>query len=219
MAVGSEPTFRPEGKYDESLAAVRTALERHTPSELGVSFNGGKDSMVMLRLLLDAAGVAVVRQMRFFVFDHADEFDELRAFRARVCAEHGIALATVVGDMKQGLWAVQKEHGIAGAFIGVRRADPSGKWMTGLVSKTTEGWAPLTLIAPVLQWDYSEVWEFTRGAGVPYCSLYAEGYTSLGSKAQTVPNPALFSAKEQRFLPAWELRDGQLERDNRRTRL
>lgn len=39
--------------------------------------------------------------------------------------------------------------------------------------------------------DYGHVWHFLRTFNLPYCSLYDQGYTSLGDKSTTFPNPLL----------------------------
>jgi 3'-phosphoadenosine 5'-phosphosulfate sulfotransferase (PAPS reductase)/FAD synthetase len=46
-------------------------------------------------------------------------------------------------------------------------------------------------ISPILRWDYAAVWNCLRGADLAFCSLYAQGYTSLGLRSTSVPNPAL----------------------------
>lgn len=39
--------------------------------------------------------------------------------------------------------------------------------------------------------EYGHVWHFLRTFNLPYCSLYEQGYTSLGKQSLTRPNPAL----------------------------
>lgn len=85
-------------------------------------------------------------------------------------------------------------------------------------------------VNPILDWTYGDVWRFLRYFDLPYCSLYdrgaprdapsqprrsfCAGYTSLGSKSNTHPNPAL-RVDSGGYLPAYELRDFSLERAGR----
>ena len=65
-----------------------------------------------------------------------------------------------------------------------------------------------------------DVWAFLLTCKVKYCSLYDQGYTSIGSIHDTVPNALLSvnntsSSKEKLFKPAYLLSDGRLERAGR----
>ena len=114
------------------------------------------------------------------------------------------------------MWELHRRHGIDAAVVGMRKADPSGAWLKNPVTRCTEGWPPMTLFLPILDWDVTEVWDYTLARQVPYCSLYARGFTSLGSRHETAPNPALKDATSPNgFLPAWHLRDTDLERASR----
>ncbi|KAL6987353.1 FAD synthase [Sarracenia purpurea var. burkii] len=74
-------------------------------------------------------------------------------------------------------------------------------------------------VNPILDWSYRDVWAFLLTCKVQYCSLYGQGYTSIGSIHDTVPNALLCikssdNSKEQ-FRPAYLLSDGRLERAGR----
>lgn len=195
----------------------RDGVTTHGVNRIAVSFNGGKDSMVMLQLIIDAIGLDTARKLTYFVFDNPDDFDELRAFRDMQVKTHGLKLITVARDMKEGLWQLHRDLGLSAAFLGVREDDPSGKWITAHATPCTEGWPPMTLFCPVLRWKYADVWAYTHERSVPFCTLYADGYTSLGSKQHTVPNPALYDTTTESHRPAWMLNDGSQERCNRAT--
>jgi FAD synthetase len=130
-------------------------------------------------------------------------------------------------------------------FVGTRRTDPHGADLTPR-KQTDPGWPEVERIQPILDWSYQDVWSFLRCPlfavnqdeihdekgnewgqtyGVPYCSLYDEGYTSLGSTYNTFPNPILDTRKgepiderdrhKHRWLPAYRLEDESQERAGR----
>ncbi|KAH7882928.1 hypothetical protein F5I97DRAFT_1900618 [Phlebopus sp. FC_14] len=79
---------------------------------------------------------------------------------------------------------------IQAILIGTRRTDPHGASLTHR-NMTDPGWPSFERINPIINWSYSDVWIFLRKLNVPYCRLYDQGYTSLGSTYNTHPNPAL----------------------------
>lgn len=271
-----------------SREIIQTGFDTHgsTPStpRIGISFNGGKDSVVMLQLILDTVGCRVVQQQTIvFFLEEAHEFPELIAFRTW-CLTHptspyvGLKFVSVPlspqGGPPQALrWLLQQHPSLEAVFLGTRVDDPSAKWQGAPVAPTTAGWPRLVRYCPVFHWKYSQIWAFTLGppslfvqrataasgllpvAGddvdktheadtkkvpkesktmeaerkrppLPFCSLYAEGYTSLGSPLETRKNRSLLlvdSGREVSFdderglpaSPAWELKDHETERSGR----
>jgi len=86
-------------------------------------------------------------------------------------------------------------------------------------------------VNPILDWNYGLVWHFLRLFKFPYCSLYDQGYTSLGTVEDTYPCPALavnrgnehsndetdgmVNSNLPKFWPAYMLRDWEQERAGR----
>ncbi|CBQ68584.1 conserved hypothetical protein [Sporisorium reilianum SRZ2] len=157
---------------------------------------------------------------------------------------------------------VVKPRDIRAIFVGTRRDDPHGPQLAPR-SWTDNDWPRVERIHPILDWTYQDVWRFLRCAhlasseaalamprqllaercgtagagaqGVPYCLLYDQGYTSLGSTYNTRPNPELRvgsgddsagaagdeavlvgdGTAKGRWRPAYMLQDGGLERAGR----
>ncbi|KAF8065067.1 hypothetical protein FPV67DRAFT_1501356 [Lyophyllum atratum] len=106
-------------------------------------------------------------------------------------------------DMREALQVYKdKFPHITAVFIGTRRSDPHGGRLSHR-NMCDEGWPRFERINPVINWSYIEVWTFLRCLKVPYCPLYDQGYTSLGSTFNTFPNPALLieSPSSQRDDP------------------
>ncbi|KAI9056284.1 adenine nucleotide alpha hydrolases-like protein [Trametes sanguinea] len=79
---------------------------------------------------------------------------------------------------------------IEAILIGTRRGDPHGATL-GYRNPTDPGWPSFVRVNPIINWSYADVWAYLKRFDVPYCSLYDQGYTSLGSTYNTFPNPAL----------------------------
>ncbi|KAI8989630.1 hypothetical protein BD414DRAFT_484741 [Trametes punicea] len=79
---------------------------------------------------------------------------------------------------------------IEAILIGTRRGDPHGATL-GFRNLTDPGWPQFVRVNPIINWSYADVWAYLKKFDVPYCSLYDQGYTSLGSTYNTFPNPAL----------------------------
>lgn len=79
---------------------------------------------------------------------------------------------------------------------------------------TDNGWPDFLRVHAILHWNYHEIWEYIRQENVPYCKLYDEGYTSLGDKSNTRPNPRLVGPGGVRS-PAHSLTDPAEERESR----
>jgi len=83
---------------------------------------------------------------------------------------------------RAGRWCceVYKEHGGDGKVkvIGVRieeSARRAGLWK--IVNKNIRGGL---IVAPIAYWTEKDVWDFHKLRGLPYCSLYDEGFKRLG---------------------------------------
>lgn len=120
-------------------------------------------------------------------------------------------------------------------FLGVRTNDPHGSTLS-VRSPCDPGWPPLLRVHPILDWSYTDVWAFLRCPalgtpaaryppciggggthGVPYCVLYDQGFTSLGSMHNTCPNPCLAQDHGAApYRPAYMLADATQERAGRR---
>ena len=74
-------------------------------------------------------------------------------------------------------------HGL----LAVCRGDPNA-YGQEVFCPSSADWPPFMRVNPILDWSYSDVWTFLRATRVPYCSLYDEGYTSIGAINNTVPN-------------------------------
>ncbi|KAJ7392736.1 FAD1 flavin adenine dinucleotide synthetase [Desmophyllum pertusum] len=84
------------------------------------------------------------------------------------------------------------------------------------ISETTQRLAALYESKSNLDWHHADVWSMIRECDIPYCCLYDEGYTSLGSTHNTTPNPALkYEDGSNKYKPAYMLEDGHLERAGR----
>ncbi len=84
----------------------------------------------------------------------------------------------------------------------------------GIYAPSSHYMPPFLRVNPILDWNYGQVWHFLRTFQLPYCKLYDDGYTSLGTVKDTLPCPALKKDNDE-YWPAYMLRDWDQERAGR----
>jgi len=194
--------------------AIRSALNTldhayrlYGPNSVVCSFNGGKDAVVILHLVravhakyYNSTGEDPMRP-RAVYFNNDNEFSEVTSFLEEsvnlydldmVAFENGVGFGT-------GLDILVKNNLIQGvtdtvmpmAFVlGTRESDPNAVGQDSFCP-SSHWMPPFMRVNPILDWNYGLVWHFLRLFKLPYCSLYDQGYTSLGTTKDTNPCPAL----------------------------
>lgn len=209
---------RLQSLFEESTQIIQDTFRRFPPAEIGVAFNGGKDSIVMFELLRAVVAPEVLTQCCIFTVELRDEFEELREFRVwymQVVAR-GLPLVheEVTDDMRLSLWKLTERRPLKAVFMGTRQSDPHGRYQKGAVEKTTAGWPDFLRTCPLFHWTVDDVWAYTRIMRVPQCNLYECGYSSLGNVSSTRRNP-LLQQPDGTFKPAWVLKGDSAERSGR----
>lgn len=220
---------RLQTKYNNATYVIQRALALYSIEEVAFSFNGGKDSTVLLHLLRagyflhkkgqnNANGDLKDFPIRTIYFESPSVFPEINSFTYDTAATYGLQIDTICTDFKSGLEALLKNNPIRAIFLGVRIGDPTAVGQEQF-SPSSPGWPPFMRVNPILDWSYRDVWAFLLTCKVNYCSLYDQGYTSIGSIYDTVPNSLLsISSSSNKFKPAYLLTDGRLERAGRAKR-
>nr|XP_016438579.1 PREDICTED: FAD synthase-like [Nicotiana tabacum] len=219
-------------KYSNAISVIKRAFALYSIQEVALSFNGGKDSTVLLHLL--RAGYFLHRAeescsqdvvdgentfpIRTIYFESASAFPEINSFTYEAAATYNLQMDIIRLDFKSGLEALLKANPIRAIFLGVRIGDPTAVGQEQF-SPSSPGWPAFMRVNPILDWSYRDVWAFLLACKVRYCSLYDQGYTSIGSIHDTVPNALLCISdsnnSEEKFKPAYLLPDGRLERAER----
>ncbi|KAI0490089.1 phosphoadenosine phosphosulfate reductase [Xylaria cf. heliscus] len=217
-----------QARVREAVGVVDEAFQHYEPQEISISYNGGKDCLVLLIIILASLAHRIPPpsknqpsklpngssnpqrfpekfQAVYIVSSHP--FSEIDDFVVSSSAEYQLEVTRYELGMKQGLEAYLADHpDIKAIFVGTRRTDPHGEKLTHF-DPTDGGWPDFMRVHPVIDWHYAEIWAFIRHLEIPYCPLYDQGYTSLGGTKDTQPNPSLKKHDKNGvgFLPAYEL--------------
>ncbi|XP_063722459.1 FAD synthase-like [Symsagittifera roscoffensis] len=203
------------------VSLIEKALQEHGPNNVVLSFNGGKDCTLLLHMY-----EAVLRKhfptekANLLFIETAESFEELENFieatkkRYSIGGYYHIKSSNII----EGLKKLNKDSpNIYAIILGTRSTDPGGK-NAAEFQPCDPQYGNFLRVNPILNWRYSEVWNIIRTLQIPYCILYDQGYTSLGSKSRTKKNPELFVetiGKRDVYNPAYLLKAEETERCSR----
>ncbi|XP_033170544.1 FAD synthase isoform X1 [Drosophila mauritiana] len=233
MEPTAEDRLAIEKRQNKAFAFFTETLQIYGVEELIFCFNGGKDCTVLLDLLMRYLRQENISSgdIPMLYIKSGDSFPEIDEFVERCVRNYRVQLVQYEGTLKEALTHMSADMPrIRAVFVGSRNTDPYCQHLAPM-QPTDNDWPPMMRLNPLLEWTYHDVWHYIHLNSVPYCSLYDRGYTSIGNRSNTVPNPqlrrtdaecvcgansdAVCSCVSGGYRPAWELQDATMERAGR----
>lgn len=168
MAVRESDDRRLKTKYKNAIYVIQRAFALYSVDEVAFSFNGGKDSTVLLHLLRagyylhkaekigcnrDLMDGEIAFPIRTIYFESASAFPEINSFTYETAKSYGLQMEIIRLDFKAGLEALLKSKPIRAIFLGVRIGDPTAVGQEQF-SPSSPGWPPFMRVNPILDWSY-----------------------------------------------------------------
>ncbi|GMH52913.1 hypothetical protein TrST_g3861 [Triparma strigata] len=222
----------------KALETLSHSYRLYGPTLTISSYNGGKDAVVIMNLHR-AAHAHYIRSglsdptsspspplpsPRCVYFHNPSEFPEILDLLSSTSSSLSLDLlmlknCTFVVGLEALTLAGAKNNGRNSmAFVlGTRVGDPNCKDQKAF-EPSSDWMPPFMRVNPILDWTYGSVWRFLRSFDLEYCSLYDEGYTSLGKIEETFKCPGL-KRSDGGYDPAWMLKDYGMERAGRSSKV
>ncbi|XP_012537045.2 FAD synthase isoform X1 [Monomorium pharaonis] len=198
-----------------ALDILNECYDRYNSSEIFISFNGGKDCTVVLHLAATVAKLHNISSILcLYITD--DSFPEVEVFVESAARYYGLEIIRMQRPIKSALSTLLTEKpNLKATLMGTRKDDPGSENLQAF-TPTDSNWPQLMRVNPILHWSYNQVWTFLLKHNIPYCSLYDQGYTSIGNRKTTTQNPLLKNPNNPlSYLPAYTLTDKSAEREGR----
>ncbi|KAM5360658.1 hypothetical protein ACJZ2D_013618 [Fusarium nematophilum] len=153
-----------------SIEVVEEALDKYGPEQISLSYNGGKDCLVLLIVILSCLGrrystssatngtskssYLSLEKIQAVYIVAAHPFPEIDSFVESSSAEYSLEVARYVLPMKKGLEIYLEERpSVQAIFVGTRRTDPHGEKLRHF-DPTDKGWPSFMRVHPVIDWHY-----------------------------------------------------------------
>jgi FAD synthetase len=157
--------------------------------------------------------------LRALFIHNKPQFDNVLQFIDECVTRYDLDLIQIDGRIKDALNQLKSTHPeIQCVIMGTRLTDPHSSDLNDF-SPTDPTWPEYMRCNPILNYCYKDIWTFLREYKVPYCSMYDQGFTSLGDKERTIKNARLQYQNDDtgllEYKPAYLLEDEISERDGR----
>jgi 3'-phosphoadenosine 5'-phosphosulfate sulfotransferase (PAPS reductase)/FAD synthetase len=129
--------------------------------QLALSFNGGKDCLVLLLLYIYALkkrSFPLTAIPTCFVTPPAT-FPEVDSFVTSCSQRYNLSVTRISLPLKAAFAQYLAQHeAVKAVLVGTRRTDPHGETLTHF-DKTDRGWPEFMRVHPVINWHYWEIWD------------------------------------------------------------
>ncbi|KAI4838844.1 FAD synthetase [Plasmodium brasilianum] len=207
-----------------------------------LSFNGGKDAVVVLHLfrcayaryLYDVKGERKKPKLIYFK-DDISEFPEVYHFLNECVYMYDFNISVIKGTWRSSITNFvenyQKQYQIVMTdqmkvspndscpffpiitFINGTRYNDTYSEKLQILNISSREFPPYLYLNPIFYWTYGAIWTFILYFKFDYCILYDHGYSSIGSLNDTIKNE--FLKCNDCYLPAYFLKNWGYERHNR----
>tara|TARA_Y100000310_G_scaffold259709_1_gene268448 strand:+ start:2314 stop:3120 length:807 start_codon:yes stop_codon:yes gene_type:complete len=221
------------GHREALIAASVATLQLYEPDDGYYGcFSGGKDSVV-LKAVTELAEVGVTwhynvttidpPELVYFIREHHPDVKWERPKRNFFTAVVAKGFPTRVARWCCEEFKESKSPKGARLLMGIRAAESArrrNQWQTFTYHRRTKEYAVL----PILHWRDDDVWWFIQEHGLPYCSLYDEGFKRLGCVGCPMARdgdrdfrrwPGYAKLWRRAFQRLWERRAGTKQRNGK----
>ncbi|CDU19332.1 FAD synthetase [Plasmodium yoelii] len=229
---------------EDILTAINNIYDmfRLCKENVFLSFNGGKDAVVILHLfrcayakyLYDVKSKIIKPKLIYFK-DDTNEFPEIHQFVNECVYIYDFDINIINGKWETSITDfieyIQKKYrdicinklnitqtnssllSTSIAFINGTRYNDTYSEKLHILNVSSKGLPPYLYLNPIFYWTYGAVWTFILYFKLDYCILYDHGYSSIGSMDDTIKNE--FLKCNNCYLPAYFLKNWEYERYNR----
>lgn len=185
MALVEDTLF---GRVDKVQIAIDRLKAFEPPEGYHLAYSGGKDSDTILAL----AKMSEVKFDAHYQLTTVDPPEVVHHIKTHPEVEIHHPEKTMwkliqqkgFPPLRQFRYCCQilKERGGDGRTVvtGIRRAESFRRSKRQLVEPCLKAGSNKHFVNAILDWTDADVWEFLKGYGIPYCSLYNEGWKRLG---------------------------------------
>ena len=150
----------------ESIEVLQKTLVDYTFDGIAISFNGGKDCLVLLVLYLVALSFTsstLVDQPKLTCFvTPPTSFKEIDEFVNQSASLYHLEIERIALPMKEAFTAYLEQYPqIKAILVGTRRSDPHGEFLTHF-DMTDHGWPKFMRVHPVVDWHYADIWRVRK---------------------------------------------------------